>query len=92
MKVLILAFEDTACDEDPVLALKTLNADIGTEPDYLPLIAAVGVLFLEANLVVQLYLSNHSYDWMVAKCWLIWSRSVEATRRAASGKSFPREA
>ena len=59
MKVLILAFEDTACDEDPVLALKTLNADIGTEPDYLPLIAATGVLLLEANHVPQPYLHNH---------------------------------
>ena len=50
------AFKDTAFNKNPVLALKTLNADIGTESDHLPLIAAAGVFFLEANHVAQLYL------------------------------------
>ena len=85
-------FKDTALNEDTVLTLKTLDADIGTEPHHLPFIAAAGVLFLEANHVAQPYLDNHFYDVMADKCWLISFCSVKAARRAASGKSFPREA
>jgi len=48
------AFEGTAVEEDPALAFKALNADIGTEPDNQPLIAAAGVLFLEADHVTEL--------------------------------------
>jgi hypothetical protein len=54
--------------------------------------AAARVLFLEVNHVTQLYLHNHSscpkepvfyYEVGLDRYWLIWSRSSEATRRAA---------
>ena len=47
-----------------MLAFKALEANISAESDYLPLIAAAGVLLLKANHVPQLYLHNHSsyYD------------------------------
>jgi hypothetical protein len=45
--------------KDAALALEALDTYVGTEPDYLPLIAAAGVFFLEAHDVAQLYLNNH---------------------------------
>lgn len=42
-------------------AFKALNPDVGTEPDYLPLIVAAGVLLLQANYITRLYLDNHSF-------------------------------
>jgi len=53
------AFEYTAWQEDPVLAALAPDADIGPEPDYLPLVAATGMLFLEADHVPQSYLGDH---------------------------------
>ena len=41
-------------------ALQALNADVSTEADYPPLIAAAGVFFLETNQITRLYLHNHS--------------------------------
>ncbi len=43
-------------EKDAVLAFKAFNTDIGAEPDYLPLIAAAGVLLLELDDIAQLYL------------------------------------
>ena len=40
---------------------KALNPNVSTEPNYLPLIVAAGVLLLEANHITQLYLHNHSF-------------------------------
>ena len=39
---------------------KAFNPYIGAEPGYLPLVAAAGVLLLEANHITQLYLHNHA--------------------------------
>ncbi len=44
-----------------MLAFKAFNTYISAEPHYLPLIAAAGVLLLEANHITQLYLHNHSF-------------------------------
>ncbi len=40
-------------------AFEAFNPDIGADSDYLPLVAATGVLLLEANHITQLYLHNH---------------------------------
>ncbi len=48
-----------------MLALKALDSYISAEPDYLPLIAAAGVLLLEANHITQLYVHNHSFHYDV---------------------------
>jgi len=53
------AFEDTACQEDPVLATLAPDADVGSQSDYLPLVTAAGVLLLEADHVPQSYLGDH---------------------------------
>ena len=55
-KVLNSTLKDTTCQKDTTLALKAFNADISPESDYLPLIAAAGVLLLEADYIAQLYL------------------------------------
>ena len=44
-----------------MLALEALNANIGTEPYYLPLVTAAGVLLLQANHITQVYLHNHDF-------------------------------
>ncbi len=43
--------KDDAVKKDIVLTFKAFNADVSAEPDYLPLIAATGVLLLEANYI-----------------------------------------
>ena len=43
-----------------MLTFNAFDSYISAEPDYLPLIATTGVLFLEANYITQLYLHNHS--------------------------------
>ena len=40
--------------EDEALTFETFNADTSVELDYLPFIAAAGVLLLEANHITQL--------------------------------------
>ncbi len=55
----------TSFQEDAVLALKALNPYVSTEPDYPPLIAATGVLLLEADHITQLYLHDHSFHYDV---------------------------
>ena len=57
-------FEDAAFEEDTTLALEAFNTNISAEPDYLPLVAAAGVFFLEADYIAQLYLDNH---WLLFK-------------------------
>lgn len=42
-----------------MLAFKTLNTDVSTEPDYLPLIAAAGMILLEADYIAQSNLDSH---------------------------------
>ena len=51
-----------------MLALEALNADICTKTDYLPFIAAAGVLLLEADDITQLYLHDHTYEVRVDSC------------------------
>ncbi len=79
--------KDTSLKEDPALAFEAFNANISPEPDHLPLIAAAGMLFLEADHVTQLYLNNHLFclgGWFYrGRYVLIWSRSEEAAIRAA---------
>ncbi len=50
-------------------AFKALNPNVSTESDYPPLIAAAGVLLLEANYITQLYLHNHSF-YLRTDVWL----------------------
>ena len=56
------ALKDAALEENTVSTFKALNPNISTESDYLPLIAAAGVLLLEANYIAQLYLHDHSFS------------------------------
>ena len=51
--------EDTSLKENPALAFNAFNSYISTESDYLPLVAAAGMLSLEAYYIAQLYLHNH---------------------------------
>jgi len=44
-----------------VFTFKALNLNVSAEPDYLPFIAAAGVLLFEANHITQLYPHNHSF-------------------------------
>ena len=53
--------KDTSPEENTVPTFKALNLNVSTEPDYLPLIAAAGVLLLETNHITQLYLHKHSF-------------------------------
>jgi len=53
--------KDTSFKENTMPTFKALNPNVSTEPDYLPLIAAAGVLLLETNHITQLYLHNHSF-------------------------------
>jgi len=53
------AFKDAALKENTALAFEALNPDVSSQPDYLPLIAAAGVLLLEADYITQFYLHNH---------------------------------
>jgi len=55
------AFKDTSLEENTVPTFKALNPNVGTEPDYLPLIAAAGMFFLETNHITQLDFHNHSF-------------------------------
>ena len=52
--------KNTTSQEDAVLAFEAFDTDIGAESDYLPLVAATGVLFLQANHIAQLYLHKHT--------------------------------
>ncbi len=49
-----------------MLTFKAFNNYISAELDYQPLIAAAGVLLLEANHVTQPYLHNYSFHYEVA--------------------------
>ena len=51
--------EDTAFKDDLTLALKAPDPDVSPDSDYLPLVAATGVLFLEANHIAQFYFDSH---------------------------------
>jgi len=53
------AFKDTSFQHHIMLALEAFNPDVGTKPDYLPFIAAAGVLFLEPDDITHPYL--HGY-------------------------------
>jgi hypothetical protein len=41
------------------VAGEALDADVGTQPDYLPFITATGVLLLQMDDIVQSYFRNH---------------------------------
>ena len=43
-----------------MLAFKAFYPDVNPESNHLPLVAATGMLLLEANHITQLYLHNHS--------------------------------
>jgi len=56
--------KDTTLEKDAVLAFKAFDTDVSAKPDYLPLVAAAGVLLFEPDHVAQLYLQNHClYQW-----------------------------
>jgi hypothetical protein len=54
--------KDASLQQDTALALEALNADVRTQPYHLPLIAAAGVLLLEADDIIQPYLHYHASD------------------------------
>jgi len=56
------ALKGASFQKNSALALNAFNPDISPEPDYLPFVAAAGVLLLEANYITQLYLHNHSLN------------------------------
>ena len=53
------ALKDAALKENTALAFEALNPDVSSQPDHFPLIAAAGVLLLEADHITQFYLHNH---------------------------------
>ena len=53
--------QDASSQKNTALALEALYADISPQPYHLPLIAAAGVLLLEADYVAQLYFQNHGF-------------------------------
>jgi len=55
------AFKDTSFQKDTVLAFEAFNPDISTESDYLPFIAAAGMLLLQADDITQLYFHDHTF-------------------------------
>jgi hypothetical protein len=57
-----LALENTPLQHHPALALETLDTDVGTQPGYLPFIAAAGVFLLQADDITQSYLHNHDFS------------------------------
>ncbi len=61
--------KDAALEENTVPTFKALNPNVSTEPNYLPLIVAAGVLLLEANYITQFYLHNHSF-YLRTDVWL----------------------
>jgi len=52
-KLLNPAFEYASFQEDASLAFKACNPDVSSEPHYPPLIAAAGVLLLEADYITK---------------------------------------
>ena len=44
-----------------MLAFEALDLYLGAGPDHLPLAAAAGVLFLEANDITRFYLHKHAF-------------------------------
>lgn len=55
------ALKDASLKENTVSTFKALDPNVGTEPDYLPLIVAARVLLLQVNYITLLYLDNHSF-------------------------------
>jgi len=53
------AFEDTARQPDATLAPPAADADIGAEPDHLPLVAAAGMLLFETDYVSESNVGDH---------------------------------
>ncbi len=63
------ALKNAALKKNPVVTFKAFNSDIGAKPDYLPFIAATGVLLLEADNITELYLQAYSsYDARLDSC------------------------
>jgi hypothetical protein len=52
--------KDAAFKKDAALTLKTSDADVSTEPDYLPFVAATGMFLFQANHITQYYVHNNS--------------------------------
>ena len=48
--------KDAALKKNMALTFKTFNTYISAKPDYLPFIAAAGMLLLEANHITELYI------------------------------------
>jgi len=55
------ALKDASLQKNTALAFKAFNPDISPQPHYLPLIAAAGVLLLQANHITQFYLHSHAF-------------------------------
>jgi hypothetical protein len=56
------ALKDASLQQNAALALEALDADVSTQPDHLPLIAAARVLFLQTDNIIQPYLHYHASD------------------------------
>ncbi len=50
------ALKRTAFKKNTMLTFETFNTYVSAKPDYLPFIAAAGMLLLEANHITKLYL------------------------------------
>jgi hypothetical protein len=66
------ALEDTPCHEDMTLTSLAYNTDVGSEPYYLPLVAATRMLLPEADYVSQPYLSSHWLSRSIARPVLVY--------------------
>jgi hypothetical protein len=53
------ALENAPLKQHPALAAEALDADIGAQPYHPPPVAAAGVLFLEADDIIQLDFHYH---------------------------------
>jgi len=68
------------------------DSDIRSQPDHLPLVAAAGVTLLEAHDITQPDFRDHAQPFIPSRMWLISSRRVWQTARAACAKSLPWDA
>jgi hypothetical protein len=55
------SFEFFTVEHDAALAPQTPDTYVGTKPDYLPIIATAGVLFLQPDYVTEFYVQDHYF-------------------------------
>lgn len=85
------ALQRASLQEDAAAAAQAPQADIGSQADDLPLVAATGVALSKAHDVLEMKFPYHPLP-SDARVVLMAPRSFMVAVRAASAKSCPREA